>query len=73
MTLLELKIKVKKLQKRTESWDINEWSLEQIQNKVNGIFKRTGIVIEEIHITPHTLEVRYFEKPNDTINPSKRS
>jgi hypothetical protein len=75
MIQLELKTnKVKKLQKRTESWDIRGWSLKQIKDHVNGIFRRKEIAIEELHITPQTLEVRYYENPNENVklNPSKR-
>lgn len=66
------------LQKRTESWDIRTWTLDQIRNQINGFFRRKEIAIEEIHVTPHTLEFRYFDKSNDEktmndrINPSKR-
>lgn len=65
---------MKKLQKRTESWDISGWSLQQVKDHVNGIFRRKEIAIEEIHITPGALEVHYYEKPNENIklNPSKR-
>lgn len=79
MILLELKInKVKKLQRQTESWDIRTWTLEQIRFQIDGFFNRKGISIEEIHVTPQTLELKYFSnyteenKPNERINPSKR-
>jgi len=66
------------LQRRTETWDIRTWTLDQIRNQINGFFKRKRIAIEEIHVTPQTLEIRYFDKSsedkemNERINPSKR-
>jgi hypothetical protein len=64
---------VKKLQQRTESWDIRGWSLQQIKDKLNGIFRRKEIAIEEIHVTPQTLRIKYYEKEsNEVVNPSKR-
>jgi hypothetical protein len=63
------------LQKRTESWNITGWSLDKIRAKINGIFKRKRINIEQIHVTPQTLEVIYYEwdeSDKDSLNPSKR-
>lgn len=78
MILSKLKNKVKKLQRRTETWDIRTWTVDQIRNQINGFFRRKEIAIEEIHVTPQTLEFRYFDKSdeektiNKRINPSKR-
>lgn len=78
MILSKLKNKVKKLQRRTETWDIRTWTVDQIRNQINGFFRRKEIAIEEIHVTPQTLEFRYFDKSNDEkmknerVNPSKR-
>jgi hypothetical protein len=68
---------VKKLQRRTETWDIRTWTVDQIKNQINDFFRRKEIAIEEIHVTPHTLEFRYFDKDdektmNKRVNPSKR-
>lgn len=66
------------MQRRTETWDIRTWTIDQIRNQINGFFRRKEIAIEEIHVTPQTLEFRYFDKSNDEkmknerVNPSKR-
>lgn len=58
------------MQQRTESWNIKNWSMAQIKEQVNKILDNKDCAIEEIHITPESLEVKYWDK---TIsNPSKR-
>jgi hypothetical protein len=67
------------LQRRTETWDIRSWTKKQIKDKINGFFRRKKIEIEEIHIVPSLLEIKYYDmsdeenKVNGQLNPSKRS
>jgi hypothetical protein len=62
------------LKRRTESWNIEGWTLKQIRDQLNGIFRRKEIAIEEIHVTPQILEVKYYDRAEDnkSVNPSKR-
>jgi hypothetical protein len=63
---------VRKLQERTESWNVKGWNLKQIRDKVNGFFRRKDIGIAEIHITSDIFEIKYYDLRQDKMNENKR-